>query len=97
MLLPCPWCGPRELQEFRFRSVVVDAFTAVTGADPVALQAPGAGAYARIYERSNTPDSSVEYWQHERGCRAWLVVHRDPSTGRVVDVRLLAPASESQP
>jgi heterotetrameric sarcosine oxidase delta subunit len=99
MLLDCPWCGSREIEEFRFRSVLVDESPAAgTGADALASRPPGAaGAYARIYERRNTTDSSVEYWQHERGCRAWLVVHRDPSTAQVVDVRLLAPAPDSQP
>ena len=79
MLLTCPWCGPRELEEFRFRTVVTDA---------------GATATARVYERVNTPDSSVEHWQHERGCRAWLVVRRNPSTAAIVDVRLLTSSGE---
>jgi sarcosine oxidase delta subunit len=41
-------------------------------------------------------DASVEYWQHERGCRAWLVVRRNPSTARIVDVRLLAGSGSAQ-
>jgi sarcosine oxidase delta subunit len=49
----------------------------------------GGTATARVYERDNTPDSSVEHWQHERGCRAWLTVRRNPSTAVIVDVRLL--------
>ena len=84
MLMRCPWCGPRELEEFRFRSVATDGHDATP--------------YARVYERVNTPESSIEYWQHERGCRAWLVVHRNPSTAEVLDVRLLmARDRESAP
>ena len=82
MLLSCPWCGPRELEEFRFRSVVAG------GNDATARNAPR--AFAEVYERTNVPDASIEYWQHDRGCRAWLVVQRDPSTAAVLAVHLLA-------
>jgi sarcosine oxidase subunit delta len=75
MQIRCPWCGPRELEEFRFRSVLADE-----AAEPV----------GRLYDRADTGDTSVEYWQHEHGCRAWLIVTRDPSTARVLDVRPLA-------
>ena len=48
-----------------------------------------AAAYSQIYERTNRNDSSREYWQHVHGCRAWLVVHRNPSTAEVLEVRFL--------
>ena len=85
MLLGCPWCGLRELEEFRFRSVV----TAARGA-AASSETTSASAYARVYERENIRHESVEYWQHERGCRAWLVVQSNPSTAEILDVRLLA-------
>ena len=56
MLLSCPWCGPRELEEFRFRSVAADGGEAT--------MRPGTTAYAAVYERANVPESSIEYWQH---------------------------------
>jgi sarcosine oxidase subunit delta len=77
MLLDCPFCGPRELDEFRFRTAETDA-------------ASPRSAYALVYERDNVSGSSREYWQHERGCRAWLVVQRNPSTAEILDVQLLA-------
>jgi heterotetrameric sarcosine oxidase delta subunit len=72
--LGCPFCGARELDEFLFHKTL-----------PVA----GAGDYAAVYERVNRDDDSVEHWQHVRGCRAWLRVRRNPSTGEVHDVELL--------
>ena len=87
MLLSCPWCGPRELEEFRFRSVVA------AGSDATARSA--SRAFAEVYERTNVPDANIEYWQHDRGCRAWLVVQRDPSTSAVLAVRLLATEVET--
>ncbi len=65
------------MDEFEFRSLV---------------PAAGASAFERVYERVNNPGQSVEYWQHVHGCRAWLVLDRDPSAGEVRAVRLLGSA-----
>ena len=43
-----------------------------------------------VYERINRLAVSMEHWQHVHGCRAWLLVRRNPSDGSVLDVRLLA-------
>lgn len=72
--LACPFCGPRELEEFFFRKT---------------LPEPGATACAAVYERVNNLHESTEHWQHLHGCRAWLWVRRDPSNNRILDVRLL--------
>jgi heterotetrameric sarcosine oxidase delta subunit len=72
--LECPYCGARELEEFLFHKT---------------LPEPGADPCATVYERVNRPDQSVEHWQHVGGCRAWLRVHRNPSSGEVLAVALL--------
>jgi sarcosine oxidase subunit delta len=72
--LDCPFCGPRELEEFVFHKTCPE---------------PGASGFAAVYERVNRTDLSLEHWQHVRGCRAWLWVRRDPSTNTVLEVRLL--------
>ena len=72
--LICPFCGPRELEEFLFHKTLPEL---------------GAGAYAAVYERENDPEDSLEHWQHAHGCRAWLVVRRNPSTGAVLTIELL--------
>jgi methylglutamate dehydrogenase subunit B len=72
--LACPFCGPRELAEFVFRK---------------SLPEPGASAYAAVYERANRIDDSLEHWQHVGGCRSWLRVRRNPSTGAISEVSLL--------
>jgi heterotetrameric sarcosine oxidase delta subunit len=76
--LRCPFCDLRDVSEFRFR-------TLVTGADQSALES--------TYERTNDPLRSTEYWQHIDGCRAWLVIERNPSNDEVSSVRLLADAT----
>jgi heterotetrameric sarcosine oxidase delta subunit len=72
--LTCPFCGPRELQEFVFRKTLPEA---------------GVSEFAAVYERANRIDDSLEHWQHVHGCRAWLRVRRNPSTGEVHEVDLL--------
>ena len=72
--LSCPFCGARELAEFHFHKTAPE---------------PGASDYSAVYERVNRPDRSTEYWQHRHGCRAWLRVERNPSTGVVHRVELL--------
>jgi len=74
--LACPFCGPRELEEFVFRKTLAET---------------AAAAYEAVYERINRLHDSQEHWQHLHGCRAWLWVRRDPSTHTVLEVRLLDP------
>lgn len=75
MYLSCPFCGDRDIEEFRFRQLVPEA--------------SASSAIARVYERENRLNDSVEYWQHVHGCRAWLVVRRDPMSAAVANVQLL--------
>jgi sarcosine oxidase subunit delta len=77
--LVCPFCGPRELHEFEFRKTAASA-----GGTPV----------ERVYLRVDHPDLSIEHWHHVRGCRAWLVIERNPSTDAICRVRLLGGDAE---
>ena len=78
MLIACPHCGARSVAEFAFRQ-----FRPRPSHDPVQL----------LYLRVNDPQSSVEYWQHVHGCRAWLTLARNPSTGQIESVRLMGQTS----
>jgi methylglutamate dehydrogenase subunit B len=71
--LHCPFCGERELREFEFRKT---------------LPGPDPSPVARVYLRQEQ-DISIEHWQHLEGCRSWLLVVRDPFTGRVQKTTLL--------
>jgi sarcosine oxidase subunit delta len=75
--LHCPFCGVRELEEFRFHKTLAE---------------PEANAYEKVYARVDRLAMSLEHWQHVHGCRAWLFVRRNPSDGAVLDVRLVAAA-----
>ena len=77
--LVCPFCGSRELREFEFRK------TAST---------LSANAFAQVYLRVEQLETSVEHWQHVLGCRAWLTIRRNPTTGVVTSIQLLNDPSE---
>ena len=78
MQIECPFCGCRQVEEFHCRGMVPESNAAI----------------AALYERENRMDRSDEYWQHDGGCRAWLLVRRNPSTGEVLDIRPLDSAVE---
>jgi heterotetrameric sarcosine oxidase delta subunit len=73
MQLHCPFCGPRQVEEFHCRGMVPENTDAVS----------------EVYERVNRTDKSAEYWQHDKGCRAWLLIQRNPSTGEVLVIQPL--------
>jgi sarcosine oxidase subunit delta len=74
--LACPFCGPRELQEFRFHKTLPSGTAAST-------------VFGQVYERSASREHGSEHWQHTGGCRAWLLVERNPANGTVLRVELL--------
>ena len=79
MQLHCPFCGPRQVEEFHCRGMVAES----------------ANAIGAVYERVNRTDSCVEYWQHYKGCRQWLQIRRNPSTGEVLEIQALDSITKS--
>ena len=74
--LVCPFCGPRELREFEFHKTLPAA--------------DSAGEFEQTYLRVADLQLSIEHWQHVGGCRAWLLVRRNPSSGVTLGVEILA-------
>ncbi|WP_017624228.1 sarcosine oxidase subunit delta [Nocardiopsis chromatogenes] len=71
LLIPCPWCGPRDEREFRYGGQAHIAYPA----DPEALDD---GAWADyLFVRDNPAGPYAERWFHASGCRSWCDVERD--------------------
>lgn len=71
LLIPCPWCGPRDEREFRYGGQAHIAYPA----DPSAL---GDRAWAEyLFVRDNPAGAFAERWFHASGCRDWCDVRRD--------------------
>lgn len=75
MTLPCPWCGPRVVEEFGYVDEVV------TRPDPRTTGARQWTDY--LYLRANRADWTVERWYHREGCRRCLDVERHTVTNEV--------------
>jgi heterotetrameric sarcosine oxidase delta subunit len=74
LLIPCPWCGPRGHAEFSY------------GGDAAMRQDAAltdAAFLERVYLRDNPRGLTRELWQHNAGCRRWIVVERDTLTHEI--------------
>ena len=79
MLIPCPFCGPREHAEFAYGG------DATVHRPRRSEPSWGPEWQAYVYERANPRGPQREHWQHTAGCRQWLVVTRDTATHEVLD------------
>ena len=77
LLIPCPWCGPRDEVEFRYGGQAGVAYPR----DPDALSdAEWAGF---LFMRDNPKGWWAERWYHVHGCRRWFDLERDTATNEL--------------
>lgn len=74
MLLKCPNCGERNVQEFRYGGEVNPR-----PARP--LETSDAEWADYVYMRRNRAGVQKEWWYHGSGCGRWFVVERDTRGG----------------
>ncbi len=79
ILLPCPWCGARDSEEFGY----VGELSARP--DPRSTTSEQWRTY--LYLRANPAGWTTERWYHRMGCRRFLTVERDTTTNEVRTVR----------
>jgi heterotetrameric sarcosine oxidase delta subunit len=83
MLIPCPYCGPRDVTEYTYGG---DAAGPPGAPDAMSLAAWN----DFVYLRDNPRGPHAELWQHSGGCRRWLRVKRDTLTHEVFETVLAA-------
>jgi methylglutamate dehydrogenase subunit B len=77
MLIPCPHCGTRPVEEFTFLG---DATVKrPTSNDPASMDQ----WFDYVYLRDNPKGRFDEFVHHSGGCRAWLVISRNTATHEV--------------
>jgi heterotetrameric sarcosine oxidase delta subunit len=82
LLIPCPWCGPRDEIEFRYGGQAhVDYPT-----DPAAADDSAWASY--VFLRDNPKGPFAERWYHNAGCRRWFNAVRDTVTHEILAVHL---------
>lgn len=70
LLIPCPYCGPRDETEFRYGGQAHVAY-------PVEPAALTDAAWAdHLFMRDNPKGVWAERWVHAAGCRRWFNVVR---------------------
>ncbi len=71
LLIPCPWCGPRDETEFAYGGEAhIERPTAPDKLDD--------DAWADfLFHRTNPKGAHRERWMHAHGCRRWFNVERD--------------------
>lgn len=75
MLLPCPWCGPRNVAEF--------GYLGETAARPDPNTAGPREWRSYLYEVANPRGWTVERWFHRAGCRKYVTLERHTATNEV--------------
>jgi sarcosine oxidase subunit alpha len=80
LLIPCPWCGPRDEAEFHYGGQAHVPYPE----DPSSLTDEEWARY--LFFRDNTKGPFAERWNHTSGCRRWFNAVRDTSTNEVLSV-----------
>ena len=75
LLIPCPFCGPRDETEFHYRGEPRPRPT--SAADDATW-----GAY--LFDKSNEKGPHRELWHHAGGCRRVFIMTRDTVTHRIL-------------
>ncbi len=78
-LVPCPNCGPRDVNEFTCSGEV----TARPEANPSLRELT-----SYLYYRRNVAGIQREWWFHRFGCRLWFYAERDTRTNAVLETEL---------
>ncbi|SBT94385.1 sarcosine oxidase subunit alpha [Streptomyces sp. DI166] len=80
LLIPCPWCGPRDESEFHYGGQAHVPYPE----DPSTLTDEEWAHY--LFFRDNPKGPFAERWTHTAGCRRWFNAVRDTSTNEILTV-----------
>ena len=81
-LLPCPHCGPRDVNEFRYQGEV----TRRPPPEPTLRELTD-----YVYFRDNVAGVQREWWYHRVGCGIWFLAERDTRTNEVLRTEIPPP------
>ncbi|MBM3600410.1 MAG: sarcosine oxidase subunit delta [Alphaproteobacteria bacterium] len=93
LLIDCPWCGPRDENEFQYGG---EAHIA-RPKDPALLSDAQWADY--LFMRGNPKGRHRERWMHRSGCRRWFNVERDTVSHAITAVYRMgeAPPATAKP
>ena len=82
LLIPCPWCGPRDESEFGCGGEATDRPT-----DPGSASDSAWTDY--LFMRANPRGVVAEQWCCSAGCGQWFKVHRHTATHEITNIARL--------
>jgi heterotetrameric sarcosine oxidase delta subunit len=85
-LIPCPTCGPRDVNEFGYGGEMVSR----PPREPTLRELS-----AYLYFRENVAGVQREWWFHRAGCESWFVAERDTRTNEVLGTEFVGTAAAS--
>ena len=89
MLIPCPFCGPRDQSEFR-----CGGQTAIVRPVPAPDVSDADWGYY-LFVRDNPRGVHGERWLHQGGCATWFNILRDTVSHEILAVYAIdAPRPE---
>ncbi|MET8565985.1 sarcosine oxidase subunit alpha family protein [Streptomyces flaveolus] len=80
LLIPCPWCGPRDEAEFHYGGQAHVSYPQ----DPSTLTDDEWARY--LFFRDNPKGPFAERWSHAAGCRRWFNAVRNTATNEILAV-----------
>lgn len=86
ILLPCPNCGLRNLNEFRYGGEVRQR--------PRGEDITPSEWVEYVYFRDNRLSLQREWWYHREGCRRWFIAERHTKTQEVQDTYTWSPVGD---
>ena len=76
ILIPCPNCGPRPIEEFAYGEIPTV---------PDSILDSDARDVDRAFMHTNPEGPQTERWFHVFGCRRWCTVRRDTRTDQLLE------------
>jgi sarcosine oxidase subunit delta len=89
MRISCPYCGPRDVQEFTYLG---DAGKK----RPLGMETSESAMIEYVYMRDNPRGAHAELWYHGAGCHSWLTVQRDTVTHEIRSVEAVKSRTGAQ-
>ncbi|MCX5419058.1 sarcosine oxidase subunit delta family protein [Streptomyces sp. NBC_00078] len=80
LLIPCPWCGPRDEAEFHYGGQAHVPYPE----NPADLNDEEWARY--LFFRANPKGPFAERWSHTAGCRRWFNAVRNTATNEILTV-----------
>jgi sarcosine oxidase subunit delta len=87
VLISCPWCGLRDVAEFRSGGEA----SVIRPSDPSSVTDEEWADY--LFYRNNIKGEHQERWLHSYGCRQWFIVTRNTVTHEITQTQTMAQAS----